>query len=82
MAGVLFSGLSVVAGGRQESLFVDQVEVGRQARVMKTLDQVNRQQGRGTMRIGSRLMSERWRPLVGNKSQRFMTSWDERMVAR
>jgi DNA polymerase V len=81
-AGVLFSGLSVVAGGRQESLFIDQVEVGRQAKVMKTLDQVNRQQGRGTMRIGSSLMSERWRPLAGNRSGRFTTSWDELMIVR
>lgn len=81
-AGVLFSGLSVVAGGRQESLFIDQEEVERQARMMKTLDQVNRHQGRGTMRIGSSLLSQRWKPLVGNRSQRFTTSWDELMVAR
>jgi DNA polymerase V len=65
-----------------KSPFVDQVEVGRQVRVMKTLDQVNRQQGRGTMQIGSILASERWRPLAGNRSERFTTSWDELMVAR
>jgi DNA polymerase V len=76
-AGVLLLDL-VPAGFAQGSLFAaTSGDPSRSARLMETLDRINREFGRGTLRYASEAVSDSWRMRTRLKSPAYTTCWDE-----
>jgi DNA polymerase V len=74
-AGIFFQGL-VLNHQVQQGLF-DPVDRVRGAKLMKTMDGLNRQNGEGTIRIASQGYDSSWKLKFKLRSPRFTTHWDE-----
>ncbi|QFY44712.1 Y-family DNA polymerase [Candidatus Methylospira mobilis] len=68
---------------RQMQLFDDPEPAGinRRKALMSTLDSINRQMGRGTLRLAAEGYEQRWKVKSAIKSPRYTTCWDELAVA-
>ncbi|MBC7489600.1 MAG: DUF4113 domain-containing protein, partial [Glaciimonas sp.] len=70
------------AGQTQGSLFDPQGdEAKRSAKLMKTLDLVNRDLGANSLSIASCGMQKRWSMRAEKKSPKYTTRWDETPLA-
>jgi DNA polymerase V len=78
--GVMLMELSEVAN-TQATLFTDTVAVERSGRAMAAMDSINRLWGRGTIRVGSVGVTQRWKMRSENRSPRYTTQWNELPVA-
>jgi DNA polymerase V len=81
-AGVMLMGLGN-AITVQSDLFAPQTErnAEKSRRLMETLDLINLQMGRGTLRFASEGLRQAWRARTGYPSPRYTTRWDELPVA-
>lgn len=75
-AGVMLSEL-VPAAGIQQDLFSSGAPTSRSERLMTTLDQINRQMGRHTLKLASEGFRQPWKMKQGNKSPNYTTRWEE-----
>jgi DNA polymerase V len=81
-AGVLLLDL-VPAGFAQGSLFAaTSGDLARSVRLMKALDRINREFGRGTLRYASEAISDSWRMRARLKSPAYTTRWEELPTAK
>jgi DNA polymerase V len=78
--GVMLIELSDVAN-TQATLFTDTISVERSGRAMAAMDNINRLWGRGTIRVGSAGITQRWKMRSENRSPRYTTQWNELPVA-
>ncbi len=62
---------------RQATLFDDPVAREKSARLMATMDAINREFGHGALRSGVSGVAQRWATRAGNRSPRYTTRWDE-----
>ncbi len=60
----------------------DDAQRQRRDRLMATLDQLNREHGRGTVSIGLSRAGSAWHLRCANRSPRYTTRWDELPVVR
>lgn len=74
-AGVLLSGLHRVTAVQGE--LWDGVDRERSAKLMATVDRLNRQMGRGTVGFGAAGMSRPWGMTAGRRTPRYTTLWGE-----
>lgn len=76
-AGVMLTEL-VPSAGRQRGLFEETSATDvRKAKLMKVMDEVNRDMGKRTLIIASQGMSQPWKMKQGNKSPSYTTKWAE-----
>ncbi|MEO8343981.1 MAG: DUF4113 domain-containing protein, partial [Gallionella sp.] len=80
-AGVMLTGIIAVAA-RPRTLFDDVAAQQKSAALMKTLDQINRRMGSGTMQLLGEGVRKSWSMRRGNVSQHYTTEWDELAVVR
>lgn len=66
---------------RQAGLFDDPVSLARRERLMATLDKVNREMGRGTLRLASAGLDPIWKMRQDRKSPSYTTRWLELATA-
>ena len=78
--GVMLMALSVKAQ-RQETLFDDAAARAKSANAMAVLDKLNARFGRGTVRVASAGVTQRWAMRSENRSPRYTTDWKELPVA-
>jgi DNA polymerase V len=78
--GVMLMELSDIAN-TQATLFTDTVAIERSGRAMAAMDNINRLWGRGTIRVGSAGVTQRWKMRSENRSPRYTTQWNELPVA-
>lgn len=64
------------AGREQRDLFA-QLPDPRRAAAMATMDRINREFGRGTLRLGSEDLQRGWAMRQEKRSPRWTTSWEE-----
>jgi len=62
---------------RQMTIFDDQVSTQRSAQLMRAVDSINRDYGRGTIRSAVSGVAQRWAMRSENRSPRYTTRWDE-----
>jgi DNA polymerase V len=65
------------AGCRQQTLFTDNEADSRSARLMLTLDAINRKMGKDTLFLASSGIAKGWHMKQGKKSPCYTTSWGE-----
>ena len=75
-AGVMLTLLSN-KGLRQATLFDEPKARARSAKLMATMDSINREFGRGSVRTGASGVSQRWAMRMERRSPRYTTRWDE-----
>ena len=75
-AGVMLTLLSY-KGARQATLFDDPVARAKSEKLMKAMDAINHEFGRGTLRSGASGVVQRWAMRTENRSPRYTTRWDE-----
>ena len=74
--GVMLTLLSDKAA-RQATLFDDPVARAKSEKLMKAMDAINHEFGRGTLRSGASGVVQRWAMRTENRSPRYTTRWDE-----
>lgn len=74
-AGIMLSGIQPNTV-RQADLFAPPPDEEREA-LMRTLDRINRQYGRGTVKTATELLGTRWMMRQELRSPRYTTSWSE-----
>ena len=74
-AGVILMDL-IPNGNEQANLFVKK-EYGKSDLLMQTLDDINRQHGRGTVKFAAEGLEQVWAMRNNHRSPRYTTSWDE-----
>ncbi|GAB3256577.1 hypothetical protein GCM10027296_26530 [Chitinimonas naiadis] len=62
---------------RQATLFDDEAALTRRARLMTTMDSINREFGRGAIRLASSGTGEAWKMRQSRKSPSWTTNWHE-----
>lgn len=62
---------------RQATLFDDPVARAKSEKLMKAMDAINHEFGRGTLRSGASGVVQRWAMRTENRSPRYTTRWDE-----
>ena len=67
---------------RQETLFDDPVQRARSTKLMATMDAINAEFGRDTLRTAASGTEKRWAMRSENRSPRFTTCWAELPVAQ
>ena len=80
-AGVLLLDL-VPERGHQPSLFGDATDRSRSERLMRTVDDLNRRLGGGTVRLGAEGLRPAWGARQERKSPAYTTNWQELPVVR
>lgn len=80
-AGIMLTLISDKAR-RQETLFDEPLQRERSEKLMATLDAINAEFGRDTVRTGASGTDKRWAMRSENRSPKFTTRWDELPVAR
>jgi DNA polymerase V len=80
-AGIMLTLISDKAT-RQETLFDEPLQRERSEKLMATLDAINAEFGRDTVKTGASGTDKRWAMRSENRSARFTTRWDELPVAR
>jgi DNA polymerase V len=80
-AGIMLTLISDKAK-RQETLFDDPVQRARSTKLMATMDAINAEFGRDTVRTAASGTEKRWAMRSENRSPRFTTCWDELPVAQ
>ena len=78
--GVMLMELSVKAQ-RQATMFDDADARAKSAKAMAVMDKLNLTYGRGTIRVGSAGVTQRWAMRSENRSPRYTTCWNELPVA-
>jgi|TARA_B100000929_G_scaffold196298_1_gene155717 DNA polymerase V len=83
-AGVMLIDLADREGLQLDWLEAQEPETQRQqsAQLMKVMDAVNREFGRGTLSLGGERPQQSWRQRTQRPTPRFLTSWDELPVIR
>lgn len=72
-----------MAGAGQGDLFApDPAETARRAKLMQTMDLINRQLGRGTIRIASEARPKGWGMRQTRRSSAYTTRWDELLIVK
>lgn len=80
-AGVMLSDL-VPAQACQQDLFNNSQTIGKSAKLMTTIDSINKKMGRESIKLASEGFKKPWKMKQGNKSQNYTTQWDEILVTR
>jgi DNA polymerase V len=80
-AGIMLDGIRP-AGRRQVSIFEDETERQRDARLMATLDRINRQMGNGTLRLLGEGLGQRWKTKACRLTPCYTTRLGELAVTR
>ncbi|WP_460531138.1 DUF4113 domain-containing protein [Chitinimonas naiadis] len=62
---------------RQTTLFEVEAELSRRTRLMATVDSINQEFGRGTIRLASSGTGEAWKMRQSRKSPSWTTNWRE-----
>jgi|GEM_PF-5210465 len=83
-ASTQFNALADREGLQLDWLEVQEPETQRQqsAQLMKVMDAVNQEFGRGTLSLGGERPQQSWRQRAQRPTPRFLTSWDELPVIR
>src|SRR5574340_357293 len=79
-SGVLLMGLPP-RGTIQATLFDNQAEQARSAKLMKVMDSINRNMGHGSLTIAASGIRQRWAMRRDRKSPNYTTEWDELPIA-
>lgn len=79
-AGVMLVDL-VPRSQRQATLFDDEAALARRMKLMATLDRVNQEFGRGTLRLASAGTEAAWKMRQDRKSPNYTTRWSELPIA-
>lgn len=74
-AGIMLSGL-VDEQTRQADLF-GLSPISNKTQLMETIDNINDRMGKGTIRLASQGIQQRWLMRREKKSQNFTTEWEE-----
>ncbi len=80
-AGVILMDL-VPAACRTLTLFDDPADIARRARLMRTMDAINRTCGSGSVGLASAGLAEACRTRQDNRSPRYTTAWDDLLRVR
>lgn len=81
-AGVMLMDISQAGLGQGDLFAPDPIETARRAKLMQTMDLINRQMGRGTIRIASEARSNGWGMRQTRRSPAYTTRWSELMIAK
>jgi DNA polymerase V len=65
------------AGSRQQTLFTNDEADSRSAKMMLTLDSINREMGKNTLFLASSGIAKDWHMKQGNKSPCYTTNWGQ-----
>lgn len=79
-SGVLLMGLQP-KGTIQATLFDNQAEQAKSAKLMKVMDSINRNMGHGSLTIAASGIQQRWAMRRDRKSPNYTTEWDELPIA-
>lgn len=81
-AGVMLMDISQAGIGQGDLFAPDPIETARRAKLMQTMDLINRQMGRGTIRIASEARSNGWGMRQTRRSPAYTTRWSELMIVK